>query len=467
MKLHPLTTRTALAFLIGCSAVLPVQAADREVSPGDPQEESAKPSREDSQDTEKLEAEEQTKEKEQEEQKTREAEKSEDEDKDLGPSGKPGGDSKKRARGSFAPKASPSVRQDDDDSAQRRYRRETPEINRTWAPILDEARLSTARVLRDGKPIAFATAVGEKGWLITKSSEVHDAKGKELENITVQFSGGITLAVKVSDVHPRFDLALLKVEATGLTPVHWAAGELPAPGSYVAAVTPEKVPAAVGVLSVPSRNLDETHKGFLGISLTAERGGLRVSRVGGDTAAAEAGLLKDDVVKSINGQAIASVAEFIELIGARKPYDTVKVSILRGEEDKELTATLRRRPDGYTALSEDSRNTMSGPLSRNRGGYPTVFQHDMVLQPNECGGPVIDLDGDIIGLNIARSGRIECYAIPSTTLVSLLEKVDTGKFSRPELDELRKELKNAENLLERLKKDTTRLHDQLKDAEGG
>lgn len=459
MKLHPLSTRTALALLIGFAPALPTRAADSEDSPKNPQEESAQPASEESKETEKPESEEKAKEK--------EAKKSENPDKEQAPEKKPSDDAKKRPRGIVPKQPSPSVRQEDDDSAQQLYRRQTPGIDRVWTPILDEARRSTARLFRDGKPVAFATTVGEKGWLITKSSEVHDSKGKELGNITAQFSGGITLPVKISDVHPRFDLALLKVEATGLTPVRWAAEDLPAPGSYVAAVTPEKIPAAVGVLSVPPRNLDESHKGFLGISLTAENGGLRVSRVGEDTAAAEAGLLKDDVVKSINGQAIASVAEFIELMGARKPYDTVKVTILRGEEDKELTATLRRRPDGYTALSEDARNIMSGPLSRNRGGYPTAFQHDMVLQPNECGGPVIDLDGDIIGLNIARSGRIECYAIPSSTLIRLLEKIDTGKFSRPELDELRKELQNAENLLDRLKKDTTRLRDQLKDAEGG
>lgn len=358
------------------------------------------------------------------------------------------------------------VARDEDENAQHHFSRETPEIDRAWIPLIEKARQSTVRLLREGKSIALATAVSEKGWLVTKSSEVHDSKGKALENISAQFAGGITLPVKISDVHPRFDLALLKVEATGLTPIEWDNSPLPAPGSYVAAVTPGKLPAAVGVLSVNPRNLDETHKGFLGISLSGETGQLRISRVGDNSAASEAGLLKDDVVKSINGQKIASVAEFIELIGTRKPYETVKVLITRGSEDKELTATLRRRPDGFTTLAEDARNTMGGAVSRNRSGYPAAFQHDMVLKPSQCGGPVVDLDGKVIGLNIARSGRIECYAIPAATLASLLEKVDTGKFARPELDDIRKELQNAEALFERLKKDTARLREQLKDAEG-
>ncbi|MDB6135790.1 MAG: hypothetical protein JWM59_4033 [Verrucomicrobiales bacterium] len=364
-------------------------------------------------------------------------------------------------------KSAHSISQEDDGNDQERYSRETPEMDRAWAPVLDEARRGTARLLCAGKPLAFATAVSGNGYLLTKSSEIHDSKGKALESLSVQFPGGITLSARITDVHPRYDLALLKVDATGLTPVKWDTGPLPTPGTYVAAVTPERLPAAVGVLSVNARNLDEAHKGFLGISVSAETGKLRISRVGNDSAASEAGLLKDDVLKSINGQTLSTVAEFIELIGSRKPYETVKVLITRGEEDKELAATLRRRPDGFTTLAEDARNAMSGPVSRNRSGYPTAFQHDMVLQPSQCGGPVIDLDGKVIGLNIARSGRIECYAIPSATIVGLLEKVDTGKFSRPELDELRREVKNVETLMERLQKDATRLRDQLKEAEGG
>jgi archaellum component FlaC len=44
--------------------------------------------------------------------------------------------------------------------------------------------------------------------------------------------------------------------------------------------------------------------------------------------------------------------------------------------------------------------------------------------------------------------------------------VESGKFARPELDDLRNEVKNAETLLERVRKDTDRLKSQLKDAEG-
>ena len=351
------------------------------------------------------------------------------------------------------------------DRAQDRFSRETPEMAAAWSTVLETTRRSTARILREGKPITLATAVSEKGWLITKSSEVHDSKGKPLAGLSAQFAGGITLEVKITDVHVRYDLALLKVEARGLTPVEWNGTANPVPGSYLAAIGPERLPLAVGVVSVAPRNMDESHKGFLGISLEHLEGNLRIREVGPGSAASEAGLLKDDVLISINGQSIITVSDFVQKIATHKPYDTVKVLIRRGLEDKELSATLRRRDENQTGLMEDVRNMMSGALSRNRTGYPAALQHDMVLEPAECGGPLINLEGHVVGLNIARSGRIECFAIPSVTLIELLKKVDSGKFSRPELEDLRKEVKNAETLLDRVRKDAERLKTQLQEAE--
>lgn len=348
--------------------------------------------------------------------------------------------------------------------AQEKFGRETAEIVTPWIPVLEKAREGTVRLLRDGKPVALGCAVNRDGYLVTKASEVEE-KGKFMEGLEAQFPDGMVLKVKLCDTHARFDLALLKVEARGLRTVEWAEVE-PAPGSYLAAATPEKLPAAVGVVSVLPRNMDETHKGFLGVSLDKGESGIFIKEVGDGTAAAEAGLLVNDIVKSINGKDVGSVTDFIQHIARQKPYDTVKILISRDKQDKEISATLRRRPDNYAAMAEDVRNVMSGHLSRNRRGYPNALQHDMVLDPSECGGPVVDLDGHVVGLNIARSGRIESIAIPSATMKSLVSKAETGKFFRPELEDLRRELKNAESLLERVRKDHERLKKQVEEAEG-
>ena len=51
-------------------------------------------------------------------------------------------------------------------------------------------------------------------------------------------------------------------------------------------------------------------------------------------------------------------------------------------------------------------------------------------------------------------------------MAELAQGVETGKFARPELEELRQEVKNAEALLERVRQDAERLKGQLKEVEG-
>lgn len=89
----------------------------------------------------------------------------------------------------------------------------------------------------------------------------------------------------------------------------------------------------------------------------------------------------------------------------------------------------------------------------------------MSLEVNEVGGPIVDLKGRVVGMNIARSGRIESMAIPAATMKKLLEKVNEGQLNHPELDALRDERKNAEAALDRVKKDLEELTNRIKDAE--
>jgi serine protease Do len=48
------------------------------------------------------------------------------------------------------------------------------------------------------------------------------------------------------------------------------------------------------------------------------------------------------------------------------------------------------------------------------------------LQAAQCGGPVVDLDGRAIGLNIARADRTASYAIPSATVRKLVAELLAG-----------------------------------------
>ena len=60
-------------------------------------------------------------------------------------------------------------------------------------------------------------------------------------------------------------------------------------------------------------------------------------------------------------------------------------------------------------------------LSRKRDGFPSVLQTDMTIAPQECGLPVVDSDGRLIGVVLARAGRVKTFVIPVATIAGLLE----------------------------------------------
>ena len=72
---------------------------------------------------------------------------------------------------------------------------------------------------------------------------------------------------------------------------------------------------------------------------------------------------------------------------------------------------------------------MGGALSLRNANFPAVLQHDTVLTPAMVGGPLVTLDGTAVGINIARAGRVESYALPADVVTALLPDLKSGKLA--------------------------------------
>ena len=59
---------------------------------------------------------------------------------------------------------------------------------------------------------------------------------------------------------------------------------------------------------------------------------------------------------------------------------------------------------------EDALRSLQGQTFED---FELVIQHDTDLQSWQCGGPLVDLSGKAVGLNIARAGRVASYALPA------------------------------------------------------
>jgi serine protease Do len=349
-----------------------------------------------------------------------------------------------------------------------KYGKRAVESLNMYAPVVADARLSTAQVFsKEGnKRLAMATVVSDQGYLITKASEVVGSKDLVVTLAKSPLApGGLRMSAKVVDTYRPYDLALLKVEVAGLRPVVFSTDEASL-GTFIAATGLENTPITYGVVSVKTRNLDDANKGFLGVGLKASEAGLEIESVSERSAAFDAGLKTKDIVLKLNGTMVASVEEFIRTVGSCKPTEKIQIRIKRADEEKDIDAILRRRGDTPEAMRrfEDPRNLMSGALSQHRTGFPAALQHDLFLKPFECGGPLVNLDGHVVGINIAHSGRTESLAIPSATVVTLLKNVGDGKFFHPEAEELEKAKTNLEAEIKRLDSMEARLKKELEDV---
>jgi len=309
----------------------------------------------------------------------------------------------------------------------------------------------TVRVQCEGKDAALGTIVGADGWILTKYSELKDGR------ITCWLKDGRPFEAKIVGVQEKFDIAMLKIEAKDLTAIELCNSKCAPVGNWVASAGLTDDPVAIGVVSVASRNVPTKgnlpaplpNSGYLGVSLDLNASTAKISQVMPGTAAEKAGIKVNDVVLAVNGKHVEDGEALITMLGAQKAGATVKLKIKRGEEDVEMKVELGKRPAG--AGRSDVQNSMGSELSNRRTGFPTILQHDSIIKPTDCGGPLCDLDGKCIGINIARAGRTESYAVPSEAIVPLLADLKSGKLmpkvetvSAEKLGELKSALQKAE-----------------------
>ncbi len=346
-----------------------------------------------------------------------------------------------------------------------------------FRPVVAEARDSVVTLYADGEQVALATIVSADGYALTKASMLGDAK-----EVEVEFSDGRTVTAKKVDDLAKWDLALVKLDATGLKPIEWNAADDPAVGSLVAAGSPDEDPLAIGVISVAARNLDGGKKGFLGVGMDGADGGVKVTDVSKGSAAEKAGLQVGDVITAIDGKAITSPRDLTTYITGCKAEDDVHVTYRRGADEKTAVATLQSRDDMFVGtLSNGQKLTESdyfrmrrmGDVTARMGGvgndvadgFPKAVQNDLLIDPNQCGGPVLDLDGRAVGINIARAERTKTYAIPAGELVKLLANVGEGKLAEAkDLSDLKRDARLANAKLDELRQQLERAEKEAAEA---
>ena len=300
-------------------------------------------------------------------------------------------------------------------------RRDNADMTRLIQPIAESVQYSVAQVLSGGRPVALATIVSSDGYLLTKRSELSG------DPIRIRLHDGRLYPARVAAVRRRNDLALLRVDAdVSLTPLTFV-DATPSLASFLISSGRTGRPIGLGVLGVQARKIE--HQGRLGVMLNDNADGRAVVEdVFPNSGAMSAGIVAGDLIVAINGRSEVNKSSVIETLRGMFPGEDVRLTILRpnsarGLETLEMDARIR---DFDLMRESENDSRVNGPRNDRLSGFDQVIQHDTVLDPDECGGPLLDTSGRVIGMNIARAGRVVSYALPAslvmTELVGMLQE---------------------------------------------
>lgn len=303
-------------------------------------------------------------------------------------------------------------------------RRNGTTVMNAFEPVRQVLQASSAVISEGRREVAYGTVVGAGGLVLTKASEIEGCK-----DLVVRVDVREFRAVRVVAKDPAWDVALLKVEAADLVPVRWREQAEVPQGTWVVAngaTSRTRRRALAGIVSANAREIPAAGGAGLGVVLDADAKQLRIAEVVEGGGGKAAGLQKGDVILSLDGKPVKDRRDMLKQLESRKAGTMVKVGIRR--EEQELEVEVRLSPKAELFSDQMSRNdAMSGRFSERRSGFPRVIQHDILGARSSMGGPVLDLDGHCVGVNIARANRSETFAIPAAEAAKLVAKLAAGE----------------------------------------
>ena len=300
------------------------------------------------------------------------------------------------------------------------------EMLRAFAPVSATTRDSIVKLNVDGKTVALGAIVDTNGLALTKASELK--KGK----LTCWLASDKEVDAELISADQEDDVALVRVHAPGLKPIQWETDSV-----YVGqwAITPgiAKTPHAVGIISALPRRI-RPERAFIGIQFDEKSSVPKVDRLMAGFGAEKAGLKRGDVILAVNSATVTNSRQVVEIIRELREGQTVNLRVQGAEEEFEARVQLMvpRGDQLERGLFPQQRfNRLRGEVSQRAEGFEEAIEHDTVLQPWLCGGPLMNLEGKAIGLNIARAGRVSTYALPAKLVKRILDhlKASLGSSS--------------------------------------
>ena len=306
-----------------------------------------------------------------------------------------------------------------------KYRfRSGEETLRAFAPISAATRQSIVKFNVDGETVALGAVADTNGLVLTKASELKPGK------LTCWLATEKEVGAQVLKVDEDEDVALVRVDARGLKPLRWASGEVRV-GQW--AITPglAATPHAVGIISALPHRV-RPQRALIGVRFDFGTATPRIDELLPGLGAEQAGLKPGDLILAVNSVAVSNRQQVVEVLSDFRAGQTVKLRVGRAAEQFDADVRLMSPNSSRFGASLDpqpSLDRLGGEVSIRAEGFESAIEHDTVLPPWLCGGPLVNLDGEAIGLNIARAGRVTTYALSARLVQRLFENLKSAAQS--------------------------------------
>ncbi len=266
----------------------------------------------------------------------------------------------------------------------------------------------------NGKPRMAATLLSADGYFLTKASET-----PAFDKSALLLSDGTRGAIREIWRDKTRDIVLGHAAGLGTQrPLQMKPKADIGHATWLCALHGDKSEIRVGVASANRRQIPGMGAA-LGIRMdpVAERqksrNGVRIAGVATDSPAEAAGLQKNDILLEIEGEPVKQFENVREIVSRRLPGDELVVRFRRDGHDNQVSVRLASRTK--ILANWDGEDYANGGVSLRTDGFPDIIQHDLPLNPGDMGGPLLDLEGNLVAINIARVDRVTTFALPLET----------------------------------------------------
>jgi len=299
--------------------------------------------------------------------------------------------------------------------------------------VLKAARRATVEILgKDANGVLAARACGtvlDDHHIAAKLSEIVFWTALEC-----RFADGTTIGVMIHQV-PFFDLAILTLRSPYQSgyiaqarrakfedAVSLFGDHEPLRGQIVFSATGPTDVSAAGIIS-RERHKEPGGTARFGATMMADGERIRIAELSPNGCAVMAGLLVGDELLRVDGRIVTSLTAVGNLLKVWRPGDWTSLDVKRGEMEFRVHAQLQHDP-GQKFEKAEFLDGRSGRVSQRRDGFHAALQHDIAIDPAACGGPLFDVEGRLIAVNIARRGRESTLAIPIEVVLDFAQHVE-------------------------------------------